>query len=291
MTAINNAAAPTTDATGTTKFAERQARGGKISSSVASAVAVLKPSFWLPATALLVVFASLWAWTAHTKPFLLPPLTAVGESIVNDWQYYVSNAWVTLQVSLVGLGIAFVTSFLLAILISEMPIARRAIMPYAVVLNVTPLVALAPALVVAFGFGPEPKLIVTALICFFPILISVSTGLLSVDPAALHVFRTLKASRFETLRYLRLPSSLPYMFTALRVVFPLSIIGAVVAELNAPGAAEGLGTAISLASSNNQLAVIYASIFFLALMGAGLLFLVTVVERRVLHWHESRQGQ
>ncbi|WP_236683210.1 ABC transporter permease [Demequina sediminicola] len=290
MTAIDSAVSRMKNAVGTSKKSTSSS-SSRSTGPVAAVKSVLRPSFWLPATVLLVIFATLWRWTADSKPYLLPPLSAIGESIVNDWQYYVSNAWVTLQVSLIGLAIAFVASFLLAILISEIPMARRAIMPYAVVLNVTPLVALAPALVVAFGFGSEPKLIVTALICFFPILISVSTGLLSVDPAALHVFRTLKASRFETLWHLRIPSSLPYMFTALRVVFPLSIIGAVVAELNAPGAAEGLGTAISLASSNNQLSVIYASIVFLALMGAGLLFIVTAVERRVLHWHESRQVQ
>ena len=89
----------------------------------------------------------------------------------------------------------------------------------------------------------------------------------------------------------RVPTALPYLFAALRVVFPLSIVGAVVAEMFAPGAAEGLGTAISLASSNNQLPVIYASIFILALMGSALLALVTAVERRVLHWHESHRSQ
>jgi NitT/TauT family transport system permease protein len=250
----------------------------------------LRPAYWLPLAVLLVALGFLWTITAADSPYLLPPLASVGEALAANPGFYLSNAWATLAVALVGLAIGFVASFILAVLVSELPIARRAIMPIAVVLSVTPLVAIAPALVVAFGFGPEPKLIVTALICFFPILINVATGLRSVSPAVLQVFTTLHASRLEMLWHVRMPSALPYLFTALRVVFPLSIIGAVVAELSAPGAAEGLGTVISVASSNNRLAVVYAAILCLAIMGSLLLLIITAIEDRVLHWHESRQG-
>jgi NitT/TauT family transport system permease protein len=154
---------------------------------------------------------------------------------------------------------------------------------------VTPLVAIAPALVVAFGFGPMPKLIITGLICFFPILINTATGLRSVPQQVLQVYRTMDASRVELLWHVRVPNALPYLFAALRIVFPLSIIGAVVAEMSASGATGGLGTAISVASSMNQLPVVYASILVLAVMGVLLLLAVTLVERRVLHWHDSVQ--
>jgi NitT/TauT family transport system permease protein len=239
---------------------------------------------------LLVALGFLWNYVAAGSPYLLPPLASVGEALSSNPGYYLTNAWATLRVALIGLLIGFVIAYVLAILVSEVPLLRRAIMPVAVVLNVTPLVAIAPALVVAFGFGPEPKLIVTALICFFPILIGVSTGLRSVPQPVLQVFTTLHASRLETLWHVRMPSALPYLFNALRIVFPLSIIGAVVAELSAPGAAEGLGTVISVASSNNRLAVVYAAIICLALMGSVLLLVITAIENRALHWHDSRQG-
>jgi NitT/TauT family transport system permease protein len=180
-----------------------------------------------------------------------------------------------------------VAAFILAVLISEVPVIRRAVMPIAVVLNVTPLVAIAPALVVAFGFGPAPKLIITALICFFPILINTATGLRSVPQQVLQVYQTMNASRLELLRHLRIPNALPYLFAALRIVCPLSIIGAVVAELSASGSTGGLGTVISNASSMNQLAVVYAAIFILAVLGVALMLVITLVERRALHWHES----
>jgi NitT/TauT family transport system permease protein len=251
----------------------------------------LRIGVWLPLVVMLLALGLLWEWGAREMPYLLPPLGDVWQTLARRPAYYLENAWATLQVALLGLVIGCVTAFLLAVLVSELPVARRAIMPVAVVLNVTPLVAIAPALVVAFGFGPEPKLIVTGLICFFPILINSAVGLRAVPIPVLQVYRTMKASRLEVLAFIRVPSALPYIFAALRIVFPLSIVGAVVAEMSAPGAATGLGTAISMASSMNQLSSIYASIFLLAIMGSLLLLVVTAVERRVLHWHETRLGE
>jgi len=252
-----------------------------------SHVAWIRPSVWLPLVLMLAALALLWQWGSASMPYLLPPLQAIGESLSSELPYYLSNAAVTLGESAAGLAIGFVAAFVTAIVISELPMARRAIMPIAVVLNVTPLVAIAPALVVAFGFGPLPKLIITALICFFPILINTTVGLRSVPKQVLQVYKTMNASRLELLMHLRVPNALPYVFAALRIVFPLSIIGAVVAELSASGSTGGLGTAISVASSMNKLAVVYAAIFVLAVMGVLLLLFIGLVERRVLHWHES----
>ncbi len=250
-------------------------------------LAFLRPAYWLPFVVLVVLLGVLWHLGAKHLPYLLPPLSDVGSALRHNATFFLDNAWVTLREALLGLLIGFAAAFLLAVLVSELPVARRAIMPVAVVLNVTPLVAIAPALVVAFGFGPAPKLIVTALICFFPILINTSVGLRSVPKQVLQVYQTVDASRLELLRYIRVPNALPYVFASLQIVFPLSIIGAVVAELSAPGAAKGLGTTIQVASKNNELSFVWAAIAVLAVLGAGLLLLVTVVERRVLHWHDS----
>lgn len=249
---------------------------------------VLHPAYWGPLLVLLVVLGLLWQVGAHRMPYLLPPLPDVWAALKLDPGYFLHNSWVTLREALLGLLIGFVAAFGLAILVSEVGLARRAVMPVAVVLNVTPLVAIAPALVVAFGFGPAPKLILTALICFFPILINASVGLRAVPVPVLQVFQSVHASRWEVLRHLRIPGSLPYVFAALQIVFPLSIVGAVVAELSAAGSAAGLGTVIQVASSMNRLATVWAAIFVLALMGSLLLLLVTVVERRALRWHGSR---
>ncbi|MFF5083177.1 ABC transporter permease [Actinoplanes sp. NPDC000266] len=250
----------------------------------------LHPAKWLPLVLMLAVLGGLWQWGASRMPYLLPPLGDIGQTLAQDAGYYLENALVTLREAVGGLAIGTVVAFVLAVVVSEFTLARRAIMPVAVILNVTPLVAIAPALVVAFGFGAAPKLIVTGLICFFPVLINMSMGLRAVPLPVLQVYRTMHASRLETLWYIRVPSSLPYLFAALRIVFPLSVVGAVVAELSAAGSSKGLGTAISLASSMNRLAAVYASIAILAVLGSLLLLVVTLLERRLLHWHETRAG-
>ena len=250
-----------------------------------SRTAWLRPSVWLPLTVMLAVLAGLWQWGARRLPYLLPSLPRIGRSLGTNLGYYVDNAAVTLGEATAGLAMGFLAAFVLAVLTSELPLVRRAVMPIAVVLNVTPLVAIAPALVVAFGFGPLPKLIITGLICFFPILINTAAGLRSVPLQVLQVYRTMDAGRLELLWYLRVPNALPFVFAALRIVFPLSIIGAVVAEMSAAGSTRGLGTVISTASSMNQLPVVYASIFVLAFMGVLLLLAVTLVEQRALRWH------
>jgi NitT/TauT family transport system permease protein len=247
----------------------------------------LRPALWLPLVVLLAIAAGAWQWAARALPYLLPPLQAVGACLGDHPAYYLRNAGDTLGESVAGLAAALVVAFALAIVISEVPVVRRAVMPAAVVLNVTPLVAIAPALVVALGFGAAPKIVITALICFFPILINTATGLRSVPQPIVAVYRSIRASRLEVLAYLRVPSALPYVFAALRIAFPLSVIGAVVAEMSAAGGAGGLGTVISVASSGNQLPVVYAALFALAVMGGGLLLIVTIVERRALRWHES----
>ena len=248
---------------------------------------MLRPAYWLPFVLLLVALALGWELGARRMPYLFAPLGDVASVLTGDPGYFLTNTLVTLREALVGLGIGFVAAFALAVVVSEIGVVRRAVMPVAVVLSVTPLVAIAPLLVVALGFGMGPKVVLTALVCFFPILINVATGLRAVPAPVLQVYRTVAASRLEVLRHLRVPASLPYVFASLRIVFPLSMIGAVVAELSAAGSAAGLGSVIQVASSQNRLATVWAAIFVLATLGSLLFWVVTLAERRVLHWHQS----
>src|SRR3546814_20642386 len=125
---------------------------------------------------MLVALGLLWEWGAETTPYLLPHLGEVADTLARRPGFYLENAGATLLVALAGLGIGCVTAFVLAVVVSELPLARRAIMPVAVVLNVTPLVAIATALVVAFGSRPEPTLIVTGLIRSFPLHTTPAAG-------------------------------------------------------------------------------------------------------------------
>lgn len=249
-----------------------------------------RPRTWLPLLVALVVVAVAWTVVAATNPFVLPALPEIAQALADNPGRYLANAGSTLGVAGAGLAIGVVAAAALAVAVSEVAVVRRAVMPLATVLNVTPVVALAPGLGVAFGFGPLPKVVVTAIIVFFPVLVNTSTGLRSVDRGALQVLNTLDASRTEVLVRLRVPSAAPYVFAALRVVVPLSLVGAVVAEFSVAGSSVGLGTVIALTATSAQLPSLYAAVVCLAVMGVALLALVTAAERRALHWHESQRA-
>jgi NitT/TauT family transport system permease protein len=247
----------------------------------------LRPSILLPPLIALAALAVGWQLYAFHNPFVIPRLQAIFDDLGNRPDLYLKNALTTLEEALVGASIGMGAAFLLAVVMSFVTVVERALLPLAVVLNVTPVIAIAPALVVAFGFGETPKYVITAVLVFFPFLINALMGLRSVDPRALDVLKTLHASRSEIMRKLRLPSSLPYLFAAARICMPLSLIGAVVAEFVAAGTANGLGTLIVTAASLGDLKTIYASVFVLSVMGVALFLLVVVVQNRVLTWHSS----
>ena len=147
------------------------------------------------------------------------------------------------------------------------------------------MVAIAPLLVIWLGFGPLPKIIVAALISFFPILANALTGFRAVNPTMLAFLRSIHASRLEIFIKLRLPYALPYLFAAFKVATTLSVIGAVVAEWT--GAERGLRAVAMRAHSNLDMVTLAAAVLVLALFGIGLYLIVGALERRLLFWHES----
>jgi NitT/TauT family transport system permease protein len=245
---------------------------------------------YLPAGVAFLVVAAIWQVVADHTQSIIPTLGSIYSALGANSHLLVTDGLDTLQESLVGLGAGFAVAFLAAVAMSEVRILERALMPLAVVVNVTPLVALAPGLGLAFGFGYAPKYILTGIIVFFPFLVNASIGLRSVEPEALNVLQTLDASRREVLYRLRLPSSLPFLFSAARVCFPLSIVGAVVAEFTASGFSPGLGVLVQSASSHSQIGLEFAAIFCLALMGVVYTAIVAICERRLLRWHVSARS-
>ena len=219
-----------------------------------------------------VIVAVLWQLVALSNPYVLPTLDAVGNSLMGDPKMYWANFLVTCQEVVIGAGAGILCGFLLAVLMAELPIVEKAVMPLNRRSMVTPVVAIAPALVVAFGFGMLPKYIVTGLVVFFPMLVNSLAGLRDVDPKALDVFKTLHASRWEILRDLRLPGCMPFVFAGLRIAMPLAVVGAAVAEFVAAGQQAGLGSLVTIAAAQANLPVTWASIALLCHHGraAGL---------------------
>ena len=228
-----------------------------------------------------------WQLYAVHNPYVIPTVPQIIDQLRTHPGLYWHDMLVTLQEAVVGASCGMAAAFLLAVLMSHVRILERALMPLAVVLNVTPIIAIAPGLVIAFGFGFTPKYIIAGVIVFFPFLINSLVGLRSPNPEVLDVFTTLHASWWEVLWRLELPSSLPYLFAAARICLPLSLIGAVVAEFSAAGQTTGLGSLIETSANQADLKAVYASVAVLALLGISLTFVIIMLQRRLLNWHES----
>lgn len=223
-------------------------------------------------------------WT-HTPTYILPRPSAILLRLLSDWTYFVSEAGVTLAEALAGLLLASTVALSMALLMAQFRWAERALFPVAVAVKVTPMVVVAPLLVLWLGFGPSPKIIVAALLSFFPILSNAMIGFRAVNPRTLEFLHSLNASRWEILRELRIRHALPYLFSAYKVSATLSVIGAVVAEW--VGADRGLGHVVILANAKLDMITLIAAVAVLAIIGIGLYLIVEAIERRLLFWHES----
>ena len=224
----------------------------------------------------------------NVQKFVLPKPTDIIRHINSDKTFYWDNARTTLWEAFLGFAIAFVAGMIGATLMAGSRFLERASLPLAVLIQVTPIIAYAPAVVIWRGFGLQPILIITSLVCFVPFLINGLTGLRSVDPNLIELARSVDASWPEVYFRLRIPSALPNVFAAARISVGLALIGAVLGEFFA-GVRHGLGYAVKLAQNRNLSLQLWGSVYVLALLGALATLLITVLERFVLHWHSSQR--
>ena len=188
-----------------------------------------------------------------------------------------------------GFSVALVLAMIGGTLMAHSPFIERASLPIAVLIQVTPIIAYAPAIVIWFGLGFKSILVITSLVCFVPFLVNSVAGLRSVDPNLLELARSVDARKRVIFWRLRLPSSLPFLFSAARIAVGLALIGAVLGEFF--GSSEGLGYAIKTAQARpiQLIDQLWGSIFVLGLMGAIATLLIGAIERSVLHWHSSQR--
>ncbi len=239
---------------------------------------------------LLVAMLVLGAWEAWIRArevpeYLAPSPTAVADALLADPTRFLGAGAVSLQHALGGLVLGAGSAFLLGIAMAHSRRLERALYPFALLVKVTPIVAVAPLLIIWLGFGDGPKYVVAGLITFFPMLVNAVTGLRSIDAAAHDYFRAMDASRWQVLRRLRLPASLPFVFAALRISIPLALIGAVVAEWMS--ADSGVGQLIVIAHGDYDTPALFGAIVVLAVIGVALTAALSLLERRMLFWHES----
>jgi NitT/TauT family transport system permease protein len=242
----------------------------------------------LPPVIALLVAAGIWeAWVRlrDVPEYLVPAPSAVVSRMAGDPAFFAREGLVTLQGALAGFALGSAVAIALAVLMAHSRFLEKSIFPLAILVKVTPIVAIAPLLAIWFGFGLMPKVFIAGLIAFFPVMVNGLLGFRSVNAGALELLQSLAASRLEVFLKLRVPSSLPYLFAAFKVSIPLSVIGAVVAEWFSGD--RGLGRVIQVANNNLDLDTAFGAVFSLAILGIGLYLLTAALERRLLFWHES----
>jgi putative hydroxymethylpyrimidine transport system permease protein len=229
--------------------------------------------------------AARWDWIANAlsiEDFLVPAPSDIARSLWEDRSLLLDDTWVTLREVLLGFLCALAAGLAFAIVLHLSETLRRAFYPLLVASQTIPPVAIAPILVVWFGFGLGPKVLLIALVCFFPVTVNTLDGLRSVDPQLITMMRTLGAGRWQILGRVELPSALPYFFSGTKIAIAVAVIGAVFAEW--AGASSGLGHQILIASSNLLTARMFAAITLLSLMAILLFGVVSIVERKVITW-------
>ncbi len=232
----------------------------------------------LIALLLVAVAVELWVRAADVAIWVMPRPTSVIENFFSDFGRYFSEGLKTLAVSLGGLALGTAAATLLAAGVAHSQILERAVLPIAIMVKVTPVVAFIPLFMIWLGFGWHPKVAIAALITYFPVLVNAIAGFRDIDPRMHDFFRSVDASTWEIFRHLRLPAAVPYLFASLKISVTLSLIGAVVAELFLSGQG-GLGGVIWIEQNNLRLEKVFAAVLMLTLIGVTLSTAVFVAER------------
>ncbi|HEY2444698.1 MAG TPA: ABC transporter permease [Rhizomicrobium sp.] len=241
--------------------------------------------------------AMLGAWEFLVRiyavpPYVLPAPSAIGIAFAANFVSLMASLWTTLKITWIAFALALISGAVLAVLLSQSRVLEATLFPYAVVLQVTPVVAIAPLILVWVGFERiELALVLIAwIVAFFPILSGMTMGLRSADLGLVDLFRLYGASRWQKIRKLQFPSALPFLLTSMKVSGGLALIGAVVAEFVAgSGTATGLAWRIVEAGNRLEIAKMFAALGLLSVVGILNFAILAGVERALLRpWHESQ---
>ena len=222
--------------------------------------------------------------------YILPGPMLVADSLVKNWSTLLPALLVTLQITFMALAVAVIGGVGLALLFAQSKWIEISFFPYAVVLQVTPIIAIAPLILIYVDNTHVALLICAWIVAFFPILSNTTLGLNSADHNLLNLFQLYGASRWQVLRYLRIPSALPYFLGGLRIAGGLSLIGAVVAEFTAGTAGKGSGLAYRILESGYRLNIplMFAALALITITGIVIFVFFTALSHLLLHkWHES----
>lgn len=241
---------------------------------------------WLAPAVFALLFLCSWqlyVMVVDVPESSLPSPTEIVAAGIDNSDLLIDNTWITIAEIAIGFALAILVGVSLALAIRSSQVVERALYPWLVASQMVPIPAIAPILVIWTGFDLRPRVMVIALVAFFPIVVNTVDGLRSADPGLLRLLRTMGASRRQLLIHASFPAALPFLFSGLKVAAALSVIGAVFAEW--VGSSQGLGHLILVLNNATDTATMFATIFLLSLIGIGLFGLVVLAERLLLPWY------
>ena len=245
-------------------------------------------SRYIPPTLFFVVLLIFWELSLKVfkvPAYLVPSPISVASTLLANFGELIKDTGITLVEAVCGFLIGSFLGFCIAIGFAHSRLVESTVYPYFVALQSVPIVAIAPLLVLWFGNGIIGKITMSSLVCFFPVVVNMTIGLKSADKDAVSLFRILDATPAQLFFKLRLPSSLPFLMSSLKIAASLSIIGAIVAEI--AGARQGIGFRIVISSYRTDTTMMFASIFLAAIMGIAFFKLIGLLEKKALFWHSS----
>ncbi len=234
-----------------------------------------------------VVILCVWQtadWIFGFNPIIFPSPRLIVIAFLDNASRLFQETGITMLESVLGFLLGSISAYLAAILFVHYKTLQNALYPYAVALKSTPLIAIAPLLVLWFGNGMASKVVMSALVAFFPVLVNSVSGLSGIGQEALDLMRSLSATRWQILLKLRIPNSLGYLFSSLKIASSLAVVGAVIGEFT--GATQGIGHLITNASYYLETPLMFAAIGMISLGGILFFWLMAYLEQRIVFWQE-----
>jgi NitT/TauT family transport system permease protein len=250
--------------------------------------------YYLPAILLLPAGLIVWELVVHAfniQGFLLPAPSLIVQTFAENSTALIDRGWYTFQEALGGYVLGCGLGILFGLITARFKTLNAALMPFAIAINAVPIIALSPLARIWFGIDQSSKIVVVAILCFFPVLISTVRGLTAVSPAALDLMRSYATPELEIFQKLRLPTALPFIFTGLKVCTSLSLIGAIVAEFYGGLMNRSLGTFIANEASQVRFRNSWSGILVACAFGILFYLVVSLIERLAIPWHVSVRGR
>ncbi|WP_163529007.1 ABC transporter permease [Halobacillus ihumii] len=246
---------------------------------------------WRPGLVLILLLI-LWEAGSHlfeVPDWLLPAPSLIWQEVIKGWPQYSHHLFSTIQLSLLGFVIGSSFGMFVAIILHMIPSLRKAFYPLIILSQNIPIIVLAPLLVIWFGFGWLPKVIVIVLVCFFPIAIATMDGLRQTNQELIHYMKMAGASNGQIFRKLQWPHAIPSMFSGLKISATYSVMGAVISEWL--GANEGIGVYMTLASSSFRTDRVFVAIFFIMMLSLLFFGVISQAEKALTKWQSKGGGQ